>query len=344
MKAVKNFVCFIVAILVLSAATSAYAATYTFSNSLNIWLDVAMVYVDTDTGVLTTEGWWHIEPNSEIIINVYADESHDVYYVAYNNNQYFDSNTPVSPDIKRWVRPNMFTYTTDGKPDDGDVWQGVFYKITGQSINIDTSELPSKQPEQNTAELEPVSVQPEQNTAELEPVSVQPEQVTADIEPVSVQPEQNTAEIEPVSVQPEQNTAELEPVSVQPEQVTADIDPVSVQPEQVTADIEPKTQKKVTESSGADSAGNANNSETIGDRLSTEYLSDEDLSGASKELLYYMRNRIYANHGYVFKTPKLRDEFSRHDWYKPNPDFSTKLFNKYESENLRKIIAEEKLR
>ena len=78
------------------------------------------------------------------------------------------------------------------------------------------------------------------------------------------------------------------------------------------------------------------------ERLSTEYLSKSELEAASKEVLAYLRNRIYANHGYEFKTPKWRDEFSRFDWYKPNPKFSIKLFNDYEKENLRRIIAAEK--
>jgi len=281
MKSVKGFTCFIVVVLVLSAATSAYATAYTLSNSLSIRVDVAMVYVDADSGVLTTEGWWQIEPGSEIFVNVHADESHDVYYAAYNKKQYFDSNTTVSPNIKRWVSPRAFTYTTDNEPNKDDAWKrimhniicspfcehdedndwlGTFYKINGESVNIDTNETPLMPPEQSTTE------------------------------------------------------------------------------------IETKTQGKVTESPGTDVAGDTENYETLGDKLSTEYLSDKDLSTASKGLLSYLRNRIYANHGYVFKNPKIRDLFSKYDWYKPNPDFSTGSLNEYERENLKRIIAEEKSR
>ena len=78
------------------------------------------------------------------------------------------------------------------------------------------------------------------------------------------------------------------------------------------------------------------------DRLSTEYLSKEELAATSKEVLAYLRNRIYANHGYVFKTKQWRDVFTSFDWYKPNPKFSDKLFNEYERVNLRRIIEEEK--
>ena len=77
-------------------------------------------------------------------------------------------------------------------------------------------------------------------------------------------------------------------------------------------------------------------------RLSTEYLSKEELAATSKEVLAYLRNRLYANHGFEFKTKKWREEFSRFDWYQPNPKFSDKLFNEYERVNLRRIMEAEK--
>jgi hypothetical protein len=78
------------------------------------------------------------------------------------------------------------------------------------------------------------------------------------------------------------------------------------------------------------------------ERLSTEYLSKAELDATPKEVLAYLRNRIYANHGYNFKTKKWSEEFSRCGWYEPNPRFSEKLFNDYEKENLKRIIAAEK--
>jgi len=144
MKAVKGFACFIITMLVLSMTISAYAANYTFSNSLSIRIAITMTYVDADSGVLTTKGWWHVEPGSETIVTVNADESHDVYYAAYNKNQYFDSNTPGNPNIRRWANPRSFTYTTNDEPSDDNVWQGVFYKINERSVNIDTSESPRR--------------------------------------------------------------------------------------------------------------------------------------------------------------------------------------------------------
>ncbi|MDR1621051.1 MAG: YARHG domain-containing protein [Synergistaceae bacterium] len=80
------------------------------------------------------------------------------------------------------------------------------------------------------------------------------------------------------------------------------------------------------------------------ERLSTENLSKAELKATSTENLAYLRNRIYANHGYVFKTKKWIDEFSNSSWYQKNPKFSEKLFNSYEKKNLKNIIGEEKKR
>jgi hypothetical protein len=76
--------------------------------------------------------------------------------------------------------------------------------------------------------------------------------------------------------------------------------------------------------------------------LYTENLSKEKLAATDKDVLAYMRNRIYARHGYVFKTKKWKDEFTNFDWYRPNLKFSEKLFNSYEKENIRRILAAEK--
>ena len=91
-------------------------------------------------------------------------------------------------------------------------------------------------------------------------------------------------------------------------------------------------------------AGDADDAEALGDRLSTEYLSNAELAGASTDTLAYLRNRIYATYGYNFQTQRWKNEFSRYDWYRPNPNFSDKLFNTYERDNLKRIMAEEKRR
>jgi hypothetical protein len=55
-----------------------------------------------------------------------------------------------------------------------------------------------------------------------------------------------------------------------------------------------------------------------------------------------MRNRIYANRGFVFKSKKWREEFARFDWYEPNEKFSLESLNKFERNNLWNIVKEEK--
>jgi hypothetical protein len=76
--------------------------------------------------------------------------------------------------------------------------------------------------------------------------------------------------------------------------------------------------------------------------LYTENLSKEELAATSKDVLAYMRNRIYARHGYVFKTEKWKDVFTDFEWYSPNSKFSEKLFNSFEKENIKRIQAAEK--
>ena len=78
--------------------------------------------------------------------------------------------------------------------------------------------------------------------------------------------------------------------------------------------------------------------------LSTEEMPKEKLAATSLEVLEYMRNRIYANHGYIFKIKKWKDEFSRFDWYEPSSKFSLENLNKFERKNLWSIVAEEKKR
>ncbi|MCL1941405.1 MAG: DUF1036 domain-containing protein [Synergistaceae bacterium] len=135
MKTALKFVCLVVAVLVFSAAAS--AATFSFSNHVGIKISVTLTYFDADSGVLTTKGWWHVEPGGETAITVNADESRDVYYAAYNKNQYVDSVTRKNPQIRRWANPHNFTYTTDEEPYDVGAWHGRFYRIDGTSVSID---------------------------------------------------------------------------------------------------------------------------------------------------------------------------------------------------------------
>jgi len=136
MKTAMKFVCLALAVLLFSAG-AASAATITFSNELSIRVSVTVAYYDAGSGVLTTKGWWHVEPGGERTVTVNADASRGIYYAAYNRIQYVDSSTRKNPQIRRWASRRTFTYTNDAEPYDDDVWQGRFYRVNGQSVHID---------------------------------------------------------------------------------------------------------------------------------------------------------------------------------------------------------------
>ena len=139
MRKTKKFICSVLAVLVFSAATAACAANITFTNDLDLRMSITLTYFDADTGAMTTQGWWHVEPGSETVVTVNADESRDIYYAAYNKEPFIDSSTRGNPQVTRWASPRTFKFTNDEEPyDDGlDYWQGYFYRIDGGSVRID---------------------------------------------------------------------------------------------------------------------------------------------------------------------------------------------------------------
>ena len=139
MKTALKLVCFVLVVLVFTVSPVAYAANVTFSNSLDLRVSITLTYFDADTGVMTTQGWWHVEPDSETVITVNADESREIYYAAYNKEPFIDSTTRGNPQVTRWASPRTFKFTTDEEPDDDelDAWQGRFYRINDRSVNID---------------------------------------------------------------------------------------------------------------------------------------------------------------------------------------------------------------
>ena len=71
---------------------------------------------------------------------------------------------------------------------------------------------------------------------------------------------------------------------------------------------------------------------------------DNDFPGSSrlpKEQLRYLRNLIYARHGYIFKNNELKTYFKNFSWYKPNPNFSDDDFSNQEKYLLRILQSEE---
>ena len=58
-----------------------------------------------------------------------------------------------------------------------------------------------------------------------------------------------------------------------------------------------------------------------------------DLSSLSPKELSYLRNQIYAKHGYVFKSQELNDYFSQFSWYHPDPSVTGRELNSTEKAN-----------
>ena len=82
-------------------------------------------------------------------------------------------------------------------------------------------------------------------------------------------------------------------------------------------------------------------------QASQRLLTENDLRGLSKEQLRFLRNGIFAKHGYIFKlktSDDLRAYFSKKCWYKPQYDESivARMLNSNENENVKIIQKHEK--
>lgn len=58
-----------------------------------------------------------------------------------------------------------------------------------------------------------------------------------------------------------------------------------------------------------------------------------DISSLSPQELSYLRNQIYARHGYVFKSQELNCYYSQFSWYHPNPSVTDQELNRTEKAN-----------
>ncbi|MFI5203222.1 MAG: YARHG domain-containing protein [Flavobacteriales bacterium] len=75
---------------------------------------------------------------------------------------------------------------------------------------------------------------------------------------------------------------------------------------------------------------------------SERVLSESELSRYTKDELLIMRNEIFADHGYIFKTDPLKTYFSEQAWYTPLFDKVDDQLTEIEEENLKLILAAEK--
>lgn len=70
---------------------------------------------------------------------------------------------------------------------------------------------------------------------------------------------------------------------------------------------------------------------------SSRKLTRSELSGYSLETLGYIRNEIYARHGYVFQKDKYKEYFGSKSWYVPNYSFNSNDLNSIEKYNVQLI-------
>jgi hypothetical protein len=76
--------------------------------------------------------------------------------------------------------------------------------------------------------------------------------------------------------------------------------------------------------------------------VSINLLSETELTNYTKEELLIMRNEIFADHGYIFKTETLKSYFSKQKWYTPLYDSVDGQLTEIEEANLQLILAAEK--
>ena len=71
-----------------------------------------------------------------------------------------------------------------------------------------------------------------------------------------------------------------------------------------------------------------------------ESFSAGELRGLSCQNLWYVRNSIYDDHGYCFKTQAARAEFDNSDCYER--EASRLRFNRHEQTNINRIVQVER--
>lgn len=78
---------------------------------------------------------------------------------------------------------------------------------------------------------------------------------------------------------------------------------------------------------------------------STSIINTSSLNDYSMEELFIARNELFARHGYIFKnSPNLQAFFESKTWYTPVPDYTGKLSNDLENNNLDYIKSIEFLK
>ena len=69
---------------------------------------------------------------------------------------------------------------------------------------------------------------------------------------------------------------------------------------------------------------------------------ENDLSPLTAKELTYLRNSVYARHGYVFKSQELNNYYKQFSWYHPNPSVTDAALNSTEKANVDFILNYQK--
>lgn len=62
----------------------------------------------------------------------------------------------------------------------------------------------------------------------------------------------------------------------------------------------------------------------------------------SKDEYRFIRNLVYAKHGYIFKSEDLKNIFEKFDWYKPNSSYNDSMLSSEEKKLIKRIQENEK--
>ena len=103
--------------------------------------------------------------------------------------------------------------------------------------------------------------------------------------------------------------------------------------EQQTAVTNQQNESRLFAESESDNASNSVFDYLMKKDASSYSFTKSDLASLSPTELSYLRNHIYAVHGYVFKSQELNDYFSQFSWYHPNPSVTSSVLNSTEKAN-----------
>lgn len=72
------------------------------------------------------------------------------------------------------------------------------------------------------------------------------------------------------------------------------------------------------------------------------YIDEDSLNALSARELTYLRNSVYARHGYIFKSQELNNYFAQYSWYVPNSNVTANDVTSTEQLNAEYILQYQK--